>query len=818
MASVAGTPPLSAYEFDPDENALSWTNISSVPNSAGPGSSVSGDFFSSPSAGSLTGSWQMVGPSPPAVSPLNPHLELDHSSAFPAMRGGYEQSFNNANVTSVPSTANVPFFPASAMGIGQGSQNYAATPAGLMLFNDQQLNEMLSSLEPLMPGEQSFQLSGFDLPQGLQPGVDLSPSWEMPPSSNPTSSSKAGDSPIFVMEDPSFVSPSPPLQPMMGHYSPSVSPPASSCAGASPRSSIHQRSPVSAHVKRETSDDRKTTTNNPMPIRKVGANSRVQKKKAPSSESSSSSSLSSSRASSAGSSSSSSKFHIVTPESVNAHAGKPNPFECFEAMRPSQRGRKGPLANDTKENALQVRRLGACFCCHARKVKCDKERPCRNCTKLCLQVPQVICWQFQDFLPVLFPEFIRGHFKKDEMARFISDNIEAFTVGGVEKPCTVELFSGSRFRAKLSLRARFFTAKTADVLQHWHMQTTTVSVDGKNLRRLEAVGAAPIGLPETGHGQKDDLRKKVREYIQNIVEEHEVYAEQVTETLRHTELPRKILRIVQKYSRGTDSPIVRRALNIYAMHYVLTRHLCLTQHTIMNLGPTRLIPQNNSGWVTPRVLNRQVKAVVDDMLMREMQLLFENFSKSLKPKSRKEWAPCLAAFLVLCLFMESVETAADAFVVSENEVSFRNRDQRGVGTGAGAGAGTGTKRYKRSFARGITREVENLPFKQFAYQFHQIYQTHSRDAAARSFNPLMDDACFAEQGELDSCAAEMVWQLRRFIQEPNYWSELDYLTFDPIMPNQVEDEYPRSMAHDYTGRLVSKFLLSFTDERYIFGL
>jgi hypothetical protein len=46
---------------------------------------------------------------------------------------------------------------------------------------------------------------------------------------------------------------------------------------------------------------------------------------------------------------------------------------------------------------------------------------------------------------------------------------------------------------------------------------------------------------------------------------------------------------------------------------------------------------------------------------------------------------------------------------------------------------------------------------------------------------------------------------------------LDYLTADPILPNNEEHVYPRNVAYDYTGRLVAKFLLSFTDEKYIFG-
>lgn len=241
------------------------------------------------------------------------------------------------------------------------------------------------------------------------------------------------------------------------------------------------------------------------------------------------------------------KFVIMTPTSISAYAGKPNLFECFDqdSIRATQRGRKGPLANDTKESALQVRRLGACFCCHARKVKCDRERPCKHCKKLMVQIPQVVCWQFQDFLTVLFPDFIRRHFKKDEMSKFLRDNIEGFTIGGAVQNCDVELFSGPRFGATLGIKAKFFTAKTCEVLQHWHMTSGRRGVD------LQSNGSAPIGLELSSGAQKDDLKKRTKAYIQEIVKEP-AYAEQVTETFRSTELPTKVLRIVQTFAKQSD--------------------------------------------------------------------------------------------------------------------------------------------------------------------------------------------------------------------------------------------------------------------------
>lgn len=179
------------------------------------------------------------------------------------------------------------------------------------------------------------------------------------------------------------------------------------------------------------------------------------------------------------------------------------------------------------------------------RVQCDKERPCKNCKKLTHQLPQIVCWQFQDFLPVLFPDFIRSHFKRDQMTKFISENVDGFTVGGSEKTCTIELFSGHRFQSTLTLRASFFTAKSPEVLQHWHLHA------GVNSLELESRGAVPLGIDLDNTAVREDVRRKARDYVQALIFEPQ-YAEQVTDSVRHTELPRKILRAVQIYGQRSD--------------------------------------------------------------------------------------------------------------------------------------------------------------------------------------------------------------------------------------------------------------------------
>jgi len=180
-----------------------------------------------------------------------------------------------------------------------------------------------------------------------------------------------------------------------------------------------------------------------------------------------------------------------------------------------------------------------------RREQCDKERPCKACKKLAVSVPQVVCWQFQDFLTVLFPDFIRGHFRKEEMAKFVSENIEEFKVGGVEKPCMVELSSGRLFSTTLTIRAKFFTPKTQELLKHWH-----VNLRG-NMMDLQERVSAPIGLDSEAGPQRDELRKKAKEYVHSIAQEP-AYVDQLTAGHKHTDLPRKVLKIVQRYAQRTQ--------------------------------------------------------------------------------------------------------------------------------------------------------------------------------------------------------------------------------------------------------------------------
>lgn len=513
MASTTSRPSpnsSSPYDFESaPETEESWQYIDYTASSSG-ASPIA--FFSDPASGSLN-SFTIIGhvtgntPSPSAPSPLL-LSDMDQSAFFSASGSFPSHSENGGNSDIFATTTDGGFGPASEFMTPQQylfpQQQDASqfAPQGLDGMQMTQRTEYISSKSAdidadlaLMNafGTDLFQTASDNQLQMPQAHLNIQQPLQSDPNVppwNPTNP-RATDGSIFIMDD--FTSTSP--------------------------MSIHSQTSSSQGSRPSPSGSR-----SPSQIRRVRVG-KIVKRKADQSD----------------------PFVIVTPDKISEHAGagRLNPYECFEAMRTSQRGRKGPLANATKENALQVRRLGACFCCHSRKVKCDKERPCKSCKKLMISVPQVVCWQFQDFLPILFPDYIRGHFRRDEMTRFIGDNIKTFTLNGVEQPCTVELFSGPLFSTVLAVDASFFTPETTDVVQHWHLSV------GQSRVNLSANGSAAIGIDFKESAQRDRLKKKVKKYIQEIVQEPR-FVEQVTDSFWSTRLPGKLLRIIRQYADETD--------------------------------------------------------------------------------------------------------------------------------------------------------------------------------------------------------------------------------------------------------------------------
>jgi hypothetical protein len=364
MASVAssGASPRSASDVpDASEQEGEWEDFLQ----AGSGTSSIG-WQTSPGSGSMasgyavigyTGQQEFLAPSPPAPSPLN----LDSLQAQPSLStsafleqfsplgvsagaAGFESQFEQTPVA--PTT---PFDLISAVSEEELNGEFCGgmncpkrgkarkTDLETAFFTSVSSMPLASPLTGLGDLAQPLPSPGLGLPGGFQGDVQNLP-W---------TPNELRTNQFFVLDD--YVSPSPLQRQQQQRQQRQQQQPSASV------SPVQARSPAMspACFKQDS-----PLTPMPIIIRTKRSGNRIEKKK---------SSSNSSRYSSSGSSDSD-PFRNLLQTNINTE--RPNAFECFEAIgRQSQKGRKGPLAVETKQNALQVRRKGACFCCHARKVK-----------------------------------------------------------------------------------------------------------------------------------------------------------------------------------------------------------------------------------------------------------------------------------------------------------------------------------------------------------------------------------------------------------------------------------------------------------------
>jgi hypothetical protein len=103
------------------------------------------------------------------------------------------------------------------------------------------------------------------------------------------------------------------------------------------------------------------------------------------------------------------------------------------------------------------------------------------------------------------------------------------------------------------------------------------------------------------------------------------------------------------------------------MHYLMSRSLVLSddsaREAIESLqNSTAVLPPEP--FVSASLVSRQMKVVMKHSLEDALQDLFIGLDKKLKDDS-KPWAVCFCAILILCVLVEQVHAATDAFVADK---------------------------------------------------------------------------------------------------------------------------------------------------------
>lgn len=125
-------------------------------------------------------------------------------------------------------------------------------------------------------------------------------------------------------------------------------------------------------------------------------------------------------------------------------------------------------------------------------------------------------------------------------------------------------------------------------------------------------------------------------------------------------------------------------------------------------------------YLTSRLLNRQLKYVMN-RLQRELTAhVLESLDKAFCKGTKDRWGPCFAAILVLCFCMESLEVAADTFVVCDRKTEPNSE-------------------YRRDHSRAACEDVETCAFQNCTQLFHKVFETSKVSKSAvrdKRLNPL----------------------------------------------------------------------------------
>jgi hypothetical protein len=201
-----------------------------------------------------------------------------------------------------------------------------------------------------------------------------------------------------------------------------------------------------------------------------------------------------------------------------------------------------------------------------------------------------------------------------------------------------------------------------------------------------------------------------------------------------------------------QSQLLYKAKMLYTMHYFMSRVILLTESSLSTArhalpSPT---PVSYDFSLTPRLLHRQIKREVHNILRYTTREVLGSLESELRTRKRSSWPTAFCTILILCLCIEAVQVAADAFVVY---TKLRNG---------------GNPTMRREIAIHIARDLDDRPYVDWTALFHAIYKSHKSTRSHKPeklFNPIRDGLQTNKEEGLGKEEVQLVEGIRQLISE-----------------------------------------------------
>lgn len=147
-----------------------------------------------------------------------------------------------------------------------------------------------------------------------------------------------------------------------------------------------------------------------------------------------------------------------------------------------------------------------------------------------------------------------------------------------------------------------------------------------------------------------------------------------------------------------------------------------------------------------RLLNRQLKYTVNEVIKTETENLLEDLQRELYRKSKSVWTTTFCVILILCICIEEVQTAMEGLVLHSQH-------------------NAGSLKVDGDEAILACRRLDDLPFAHMCELFHIVFKSHKagrkstgknqkRKTSSAGFNPLRGE--MAERNESEGFGKEEV--------------------------------------------------------------
>jgi len=174
----------------------------------------------------------------------------------------------------------------------------------------------------------------------------------------------------------------------------------------------------------------------------------------------------------------------------------------------------------------------------------------------------------------------------------------------------------------------------------------------------------------------------------------------------------------------------------------LTEASCINSRTC----PPTSLPKNSETNVVSKLLNRQLKCAMNEVIQRYTGEVLRDLEKLLTTRSEKNWATCFCVISILCICMENVQNAIDGFVMY-------------LRTGGSDGA-------VPSSTDGITlcQILDDCAFAHLIIQFHFLYKSEQPPTSKSGiFNPIQNGAKVDPSIGIDHGEVNLVHDMRHII-------------------------------------------------------